>query len=348
MEREENRISLSMHQRDIVSESRVSRMMDIFSAITTNRVDLVEARIAEGVDVNSISDEFYGRSTPLEMACQYSRLDIIDILIINGAIVSINTIRSMLNDRHKYYSIKLWKTFKLMIDYGVSVEEFIQCFSLSASTRIPNSYIELVSLLRSFDPNFFNIFPLSSDEEFISLVEIHEDETSNSFIEYYRIHMTSNVENQGYEVVSANSLFDVISRQIIDNNSMSIREDFINYLNLLRPPNYQEEYLDSMMLFAIQSRIDTSIIQELANFFSINIFLYGSLEEDPVMFESSPNNIEIRFFVAGNEYYSVILPEINVLMGEISLDSPNYTNHAMGNEESLSGLVGAVAEDYSS
>lgn len=321
--------------------------MDIFAAITTNRVDLVEARIAEGVDVNSISDEFYGGCTPLEMAYQYYRIDIIDILIRNEAIASVNTIRAMLNDRHKYDSIKLLKTFRLMLDYGISIEIFIQCFSLSASTRIPTSYIELVSLLRSFDPNFFNIFPLSSDEEFVSLVESHDEGSSNSFVEYYRTYMINYIEEQGYRARDAHNIFDVISRQIIDTDSMSLREDFINYLNLLSPLNYQEEYLDNMMLFAIQSRIDTSIIQELANFFSVNIFLYGSLGEDPVMFESSPNNIEIRFFVAGNEYYSVASPEIDALMENMSMQDSNHTDYAAVNEEVVIHS-GAIMDYYGS
>ncbi|MCT4635003.1 MAG: hypothetical protein N4A31_01975 [Rickettsiales bacterium] len=345
----------TMHQRDLEIESRIrDRDMDIFSAIATNRVDIVQNRIEEGVSVNAASDEYLG-VTPLEMACQYYRLGIINLLISNGARVNIDTIKEMLNNRYNYKSIELLKTFKLMLDNGIGITLFIECFSLG-SHPIPTSYIELVSLLRSFDPNLFNIFPLSSDEEFVHLVEFYEEEASNSFIEYYRIHMINDVEEQGYLVVENSNIFDVISREIIYTDSISLRTDFINYMYLIRDVRSQdniyidgfEEYLDSMILFAIQYSIDTSIIQDLANFFSINIYLYRNIGESPILFESSSSNTEIRLFAAGENYYSLELPEVNILMEDMSIGDSNHTYHTGGNEDaSPTSFVGEVTEHYS-
>lgn len=347
----------TMHQIDIENESRIrDGVMDIFSAIDSNRVDIVQNRIEEGVNVNSVSSEF-GGANPLELSCEYYRLGIINLLIINGARVSIDTIKSMLNNRYNYNAVGLLKTFKLMLDNGIDIALFIECFSIGGSTHISNSFTGLVSLLRSFDPSFFDVFPLSSDEEFAYLVAIYEEESSNSFIEYYRIHMINYVEEQGYIVEEGNNIFDLISREILDTDPFALITDFVNHMYLIRDVTSEdsiyrdgfEDHLYNMILFAIQYPIETPIIQDLANFFSINIYLYRNIGEEPILFGTSPDNIEVRLFVAGGNYYSVELPEVNILMGDMSIVDSNHTVQAISNEDVTSPpFVGEVIEHYSS
>lgn len=153
---------------------------NMFTAAKNGQAHHIQTMINDGEDINSVSRSPLSKGkTPLEIACQYLQMDVIETLLENGATFraghNIDIITDMLMSYHTPLKQLLkMKIFKIMIENGVNIEEFMPVITRHFRVSpTPTSYTELMSLLRNTEPERFNIFPDTTNEEFVSSVDVN-------------------------------------------------------------------------------------------------------------------------------------------------------------------------------
>ena len=148
--------------------------MNVFDAARQGNEDYIKARIRKATDINAREADFLGERTVLEIACEALQLNIVRLLIENGAVFrsgyNRDAIMRLIFQRESpdKEAIKL-KIIKIMIENGVSISEFNSVFNLHTGEIY--TYSEYLPYLRSL-PSFSSF---SSAEDPIPLIENYDE-----------------------------------------------------------------------------------------------------------------------------------------------------------------------------
>ncbi len=164
--------------------------MNIFDAARQGNEEYIKARIREATDINTREADFLGEHTVLEIACEALQLNIIRLLIENGAgfrsgynyDVIMRLIFQLESPDEQVIKLEI---IKIMIENGVSIAEFNSVFDLNTgeiytyaeylpyllslpSFSSVSSAEESIPLITNYDNNVVPIAGLSNDTGFVS------------------------------------------------------------------------------------------------------------------------------------------------------------------------------------
>ena len=294
----------------------------------------------------------------MHQAVDNFHIEVLSSMLESGSLLR-NLARLFRENHSVTTQINKLKLLRLILENGVNISEIIPFLNLSSDIEPPSSYEELMLLLRRGD---FNIFPLSGDEEFISLINNHGAEGFDALSHYNALHLAEYLHIENYHLLDVTAdaypFFRAVAEQAQAANYNHLISLLYHYGIVY---SFNPEEINHQLTVDLQGNdpANSRVLRAIAKFLNINIHIHNFIDNEALVILSPRESaLDIHLAVTTMNFFSINPP----LRIEVAISAPveavhavaasihpsNTTNHDYITDADIARLLGEFNSDHGS